>query len=226
MQDCGFTDLGFAKIDIDRKRRCGFPEVIYCADKTVEQVQQIFFHLSQREERVLATRASAKQFGAVVEKVPEAQYFAQAKIIAKGPLPERLHGRVAIVTAGSSDIPIAEEAAIVAEYLGSNVRRYYDMGVAGIHRVLAVRDELAAANAIVVVAGMDGALPSVVGGLVDKPIVAVPTSVGYGANFQGLAPLLTMLNSCSAGVAVVNIDNGFGAGYYAHIVNKGVVPGE
>ncbi|NLY55249.1 MAG: nickel pincer cofactor biosynthesis protein LarB [Firmicutes bacterium] len=225
MRDCGFTDLGFAKIDIDRKRRCGFPEVIYCAGKTADQVQEIFFHLSQREERVMATRANREHFQAVVEKVPEALYFPQAKVITKGPLPDDRQGLVAVVTAGSSDIPVAEEAAIVAEYLGSAVRRYYDMGVAGIHRVLAVRDELNTANAIVVVAGMDGALPSVVGGLVDKPVVAVPTSVGYGANFQGLAPLLTMLNSCSAGVAVVNIDNGFGAGYYAHIVNKGVVAG-
>ena len=217
----GFLDLGFAKVDTDRSRRCGFPEVIFCAGKKPDQIQQIFKELAAREVRVLATRAKLEDFQAVVEAVPEARYLEEPKIIVKGDPPPKLIGKIAIITAGSSDIPIAEEAAVVAEYMGSKVYRYYDMGVAGIHRLLAYRGEITAVNVLVVVAGMDGVLPSVVGGIVDKPIVAVPTSVGYGANFSGLAPLLTMLNSCAAGVAVVNIDNGFGAGYYAHLINQG-----
>ncbi|MBO8125671.1 MAG: nickel pincer cofactor biosynthesis protein LarB [Firmicutes bacterium] len=217
----GFVDLGFAKIDTDRKKRCGFPEVIFCAGKTPQQVKGIFQELAAMEEIVLATRATEEHYQAVRESVPEAQYLSEARIIVKGEPPRNPVGLVAVITGGSSDIPVAEEAAVVASYLGSKVVRYYDAGVAGIHRLLAFRDQMAQANAIIVVAGMDGALPSVVGGLVDKPIVAVPTSVGYGANFQGLAPLLTMLNSCSAGVSVVNIDNGFGAGYYAHLINRG-----
>lgn len=224
--DEGFIDLGFAKIDTNRKKRCGFPEVIFCAGKEPDQVQQIFHRLAATEDTVLATRATAEHFEAVYSLVPEARYYKQARIIAKGEPPQNPVGEVAVVTAGSSDIPVAEEAAIVAQYMGSKVIRYYDMGVAGIHRFLAHREEISRANAVVVVAGMDGALPSVVGGQVDKPIIAVPTSIGYGANFQGLAPLLTMLNSCAAGVAVVNIDNGFGAGYYAHLINRGATAGE
>ena len=216
-----YVDLGFARIDTARNDRQGFPEVIYCAGKTPEQCAEIMYRLRQCSDNVLATRADEKVYAAIREKVSDVKYYPQARIVTleRSPLPRDEKRTVAVVTAGTSDIPVAEEAAITAEIMGNNVTRIYDVGVAGIHRLFAQLDAIRAANVLIVVAGMEGALASVVGGLVDKPVIAVPTSVGYGANFGGLSALLGMLNSCSAGVAVVNIDNGFGAGRLASIIN-------
>ncbi len=216
-----YVDLGFARIDTARHDRQGFPEVIYCAGKTPEQCAEIMCRLSQCSENVLATRADEKVYTAIREKVSDVHYYRQAQIVAleRSPLTKDAKRTVAVITAGTSDIPVAEEAAVTAEIMGNNVTRIYDVGVAGIHRLFAQLDIIRAANVLIVIAGMEGALASVVGGLVDKPVIAVPTSVGYGANFGGLSALLGMLNSCSAGVAVVNIDNGFGAGRLASIIN-------
>ncbi len=217
-----YEDLGFAKIDYHRGLRQGFPEVIYCASKTPEQVREIFRRLAQRSPRVLATRADSIMAAAVQEVVPEARYHPLARVITKGleETPNDVCGEVAVICAGTSDLPVAEEAAITAETMGSLVTRVYDVGVAGLHRLLGEFQRFEEAKAIVVVAGMEGALASVVGGMVDKPVIAVPTSVGYGAAFGGLAALLGMLNSCASGVSVVNIDNGFGAGYTAHLIAR------
>jgi pyridinium-3,5-biscarboxylic acid mononucleotide synthase len=215
-----YEDLGFAQIDHHRGLRQGFPEVVFCQGKTVEQVCQIVQRIRATGSDVLATRASQDVFAAVHEAFPEAVYYAQgsALVVRSGDRP-RTKGMVLVVSAGTSDIPVAEEAAITAETLGSTTERLYDVGVAGIHRLLDRREKLFQARVLIVVAGMEGALASVVGGLVDKPVIAVPTSVGYGASFGGIAALLAMLNSCAAGVATVNIDNGFGAGYIAHSIN-------
>jgi len=218
--DYAYEDLGYAKVDYDRERRQGVPEVVYCAGKTPEQVKGILKKLAEHTAKnLLATRASREIFDAVKEELATAQYHETARLIAvtRG-LQERI-GRVLVVSAGTSDLPVAEEAALTAEFLGNRVERLYDAGVAGIHRLLDNREQLVSARVLIVVAGMEGALPSVVGGLVDKPVIAVPTSVGYGASFGGLAALLGMLNSCASGVAVVNIDNGFGAGYLASQIN-------
>jgi len=213
-------DLGFAKLDTHRALRRGFPEVIFSTGKTVEQIVQIFGSLARDGQQVMATRATEDVYAAIKRQHPGAVYRAEARIIlASEPSPPRTDKRVAVVSGGTSDIPVAEEAAVTAEVMGCPVDRIYDVGVAGIHRLFSARDTLLAANVLVVVAGMEGALASVVGGLVSRPIVAVPTSVGYGASFEGLAALLAMLNSCSPGVAVMNIDNGFGAGYFAATVN-------
>jgi pyridinium-3,5-biscarboxylic acid mononucleotide synthase len=215
-----YEDLGFAQIDHHRGLRQGFPEVLFCQGKTVEQVCQIAQRIRASGSDVLATRASQEVFAAVQVLFPEAVYHAQARIIVlRSEQRPDTKGVVLVVSAGTSDIPVAEEAAITAETLGSTTGRLYDVGVAGIHRLLDRREQLFQARVLIVVAGMEGALASVVGGLVDKPVIAVPTSVGYGASFGGIAALLTMLNSCAAGVATVNIDNGFGAGYIAHIIN-------
>ena len=221
LQQLQYTDLGFARLDNDRAERQGFPEVVYCAGKTTEQCVQIMLVLSERNDNVLATRASAEVYAAVKEKLSDAVYYADARIIAleRKPLPKDEKRVIAVVTAGTSDIPVAAEAAVTAQIMGNKVECIYDVGVAGIHRLFAQLDKLRSANVLIVVAGMEGALASVVGGLVDKPVIAVPTSVGYGANFGGLSALLGMLNSCSAGVATVNIDNGFGAGRLASIIN-------
>jgi hypothetical protein len=212
-----FEDLGFAKLDHHRSLRCGFPEVIFCQGKTVEQVVAIFERMAPHGHAILATRASAEVFEAVFAKHPDAVYHPAARaVVLASPDPcVPYEGLVAIVSAGTSDQPVAEEARVTAEIMGCRCRTFYDVGVAGIHRLLAHAEDLSRATVTIVVAGMEGALASVVGGLVDMPVIAVPTSVGYGASFQGLAPLLTMLNSCAAGVAVVNIDNGFGAGCLA-----------
>jgi NCAIR mutase (PurE)-related protein len=219
-----FEDLGFARLDTHRKLRTGVPEVLYCASKTVEQVVAIFERLHAHHSFVIGTRASAEQYAAVVERFPEAVLHSPARIIElreqPRPEPPENAGTVLVISAGTADLPVAEEAAVTAEVLGSRVERLFDCGVAGLHRLLGSREQLDRARAIVVVAGMDGALPSVVGGLVEQPVVAVPTSVGYGASFNGIAALLTMLNSCASGVAVVNIDNGFGAGFYAHLIAR------
>jgi len=215
-----FEDMSFAHIDHHRHLRHGMPEVIYCEGKTLEQVVGISRSMLKAGSDILATRASEEVYKAVKKLDRRAIYHkASRAIVIQGKKMALTKGIVLVLTAGTSDIPVAEEAAVTAGMLGSTVQTVYDVGVAGIHRVLSKRETLDSARVIVVVAGMDGALPSVVGGLVDKPVIAVPTSVGYGAGFQGLAPLLTMLNSCASGIAVMNIDNGFGAGVLAHRIN-------
>jgi NCAIR mutase (PurE)-related protein len=213
-------NLGFARTDNHRALRQGFPEVIFCEGKTVAQIAAIASRILERHGTLLATRATPEMFGAVKATAPRAKYHPLSRaIVVKPSQPAPPVGHVLVLSAGTSDIPVAEEAAVTADVLGSRVETLYDVGVAGLHRILDKQAALDAARVLVVVAGMDGVLPSVVGGLVSKPVIAVPTSVGYGASFQGLAALLTMLNSCAAGVAVVNIDNGFGAGVLAHRIN-------
>lgn len=216
-----FTDLGFARVDTDRKRRCGFPEVIYCQGKTPADVVAISRTILQHDQVMLGTRASEEQFKAVVSEFPQARYHPRGRCITieNQPLPKN-KGSVGVLCAGTSDLPVAEEAVVTLEIFGNHVEKIFDVGVAGIHRLLHERDRLETCNALVVVAGMEGALPSAVAGLVSKPIIAVPTSVGYGASFGGLAALLGMLNSCGSGVTVVNIDNGFGAAYAAATINR------
>lgn len=214
-------DAGFAKIDHHRSLRIGMPEVIYAAGKTPEQVAEIFLRMSRSGESVLATRASSDAWHAVHRAVPEAVYHTMARIIGlKGNAALPQAHKIAVVSAGTSDMPVAEEAALTAEYMGIAVDRVYDVGVAGLHRILAQQNVLRNASAVIVCAGMEGALPSVVGGLVGVPVIAVPTSVGYGAAFGGVAALLGMLNSCSPNVTVVNIDNGFGAAYIATMIAR------
>jgi pyridinium-3,5-biscarboxylic acid mononucleotide synthase len=214
-----YEEAGFAKIDHHRRLRTGLPEVIYSAGKTAEQVGEIFFRMAAMGGDVLATRADEAAFAAVRALVPEAQYHSVARIISlRQGAPAEGGAVVAVLCAGTSDLPVAEEAAVTAEAMGGTVRRIYDVGVAGLHRLLAQREELRQAEVVIVCAGMEGALPSVVGGLVGAPVIAVPTSVGYGASFGGLAALLGMLNSCSPNVTVVNIDNGFGAAYVASMI--------
>jgi NCAIR mutase (PurE)-related protein len=221
LRDLPYEDLGFARLDSHRSIRKGFPEVVFCPGKSVEQVVEIIGRLREREGRVMAARADRTVADAVCRQFPDAVYHEAARILVLGePAQKAGKGTVLVVSAGTADIPVAEEAAVTAETLGSTVERLYDVGVAGIHRLLDKRHTLFSANVLIVVAGMDGALPSVVTGLVSRPVIAVPTSIGYGASFGGLAALLTMLNSCAPGVSVVNIDNGFGAGYMAHLVNQ------
>jgi pyridinium-3,5-biscarboxylic acid mononucleotide synthase len=219
--DSAFIDLGFARVDVDRRRRTGFPEVIFGQGKTPAEVAQIAQVILEREPVLLATRISRAQFDAVQAKFPAAVFHKRARCltIEHAPL-ARLKLPIAVVAAGTSDLPVAEEAAITLEIFGNNVERVYDAGVAGLHRLLVETDRLRECGAIIVVAGMEGALPSVVAGLVNKPVIAVPTSTGYGASFGGLAALLGMLNSCGSGVTVVNIDNGFGAAYAAATINR------
>lgn len=214
-----YDDLGFAKVDHCRHLRQGFPEVVYCAGKTPEQVVKILASLATTEQNILATRASKEIFEQVAKFFPQAIYHEQARLIVIKRKDVKARGCILVISAGTSDLPVAEEAALTAEIMGNKVERLYDVGVAGIHRLLVNQELLFKAKVIIVVAGMEGALASVVGGLVDKPVIAVPTSIGYGANLGGLAALLTMLNSCAAGVSVVNIDNGFGAGYMASLIN-------
>jgi NCAIR mutase (PurE)-related protein len=216
-----YSDLGFARIDHHREVRTGYPEIVYCAGKTVEQVKEIFRVMAERENNIFGTRANDEMFDAVKEILPEAVFYRVARIISV----RRKHtgipdSKIAVVTAGTSDIPVAEEAAVTAELLGNNVVRIYDAGVAGIHRLVDKLPEIKNCRVVIVIAGMEGALASVVGGLVDIPVIAVPTSVGYGANFGGISALLAMLTSCSSGVTVVNIDNGFGAGFSASMINR------
>jgi len=219
LKNLPYEDLGFAKIDHHRHLRKGFPEVIYCEGKTPEQISHIAYRISRNGHDVLATRADRKAYLAVKKGLKDAVFHQTAKIISVQKEPRRLvAGSVALITAGTADLPVAEEAAITAEFLGLKVERLFDVGVAGIHRLLRNMKKIDKAQVIIVIAGMEGALPSVVGGLVDKPVIAVPTSVGYGSSFKGLAALLTMLNSCAPGVAVVNIDNGFGAAVMAYTI--------
>ena len=216
-----FEDLGFAKVDHHRALRVGMPEVIFCQGKTPAQVAEIFQKLAKHKTNVLATRASREQFVAVKKKIRGAAYKEAGRAIVHEQ-DETKYGKglITIVSAGTSDIPVAEEAVVTAELMGNDVARIYDVGVAGIHRLLAHREAISRSRVLVVCAGMEGALPSVVGGLVGVPVIAVPTSVGYGAAFQGMAALLGMMNSCASNVTVVNIDNGFGAGYVASLINR------
>ena len=216
-----FEDLGFAKVDHHRALRVGMPEIILGEGKTPAQVAGIFARLAKQGGNILATRVSEKQFAAIKKKVRGAEYrdLARAVVLERDPT-KYGKGIIAVVSAGTSDIPVAEEAVVTAELMGSEVEHFYDVGVAGIHRLLANREALTRARVVIVCAGMEGALPSVVGGLVGVPVIAVPTSIGYGASFKGLAALLGMLNSCASNVSVVNIDNGFGAGYVASLINR------
>lgn len=216
-----FESLGYATIDHHRSLRCGAPEVIYCPGKTTGQVVEIFGRLARQGQNVLATRASEEVYEAVAAKFPEAKFEELARaVVLRQQEVEQSGGYIALVSAGTSDLPVAEEARVTAELLGQEVVTIYDVGVAGLHRLLGRSEELQSANVVIVVAGMEGALASVVGGLVGAPVIGVPTSVGYGTSFGGVAPLLTMLNSCAAGVCVVNIDNGFAAGHLAAIINR------
>lgn len=216
-----YDELGFASLDIHREKRTGFPEVIYGEGKTLEQVQLIFDKLVSINSVVLATRVTEEMGLAIINKYPTAEYSKTARTVLwrKDPLP-KFKGYVAIVCAGTSDLPVAEEAAVTVKAMGSKAELICDVGVAGLHRLINKIDLIRNANVVIVVAGMEGALPSVIGGLVAKPIIAVPTSVGYGANFKGLSALLGMLNSCANGITVVNIDNGYGAGYQAGLINR------
>lgn len=221
IEDLPYKDLGFAKIDNHRELRVGYPEVIYCEGKTVEQVKIIIEFMLTKENNILATRANEKMYEAVKAVCPEAKYNPLGRTITIRMREEVLtDSYIAIVAAGTSDMPVVEEAAETAILLGNRVEKIMDVGVAGIHRLFSKIDIIRGAKVVIVVAGMEGALASVIGGLVDKPVIAVPTSVGYGANFGGLAALLSMLNSCASGITVVNIDNGFGAAYSASIINK------
>ncbi|MBQ2288229.1 MAG: nickel pincer cofactor biosynthesis protein LarB [Lachnospiraceae bacterium] len=215
-----YEDLGFAKLDHHRALRSGFGEVIYCAGKTTEHLVRIFQSFAERKSNCLGTRATKEQYEAVREVMPEAVYEELSRTIYLQYKVPKLEGRIAVCTGGTSDIPVAEEAARTAEFFGCYVDRIYDVGVAGIHRLLSKTELIRKANCVVAIAGMEGALAGVIAGLVDKPVIAVPTSVGYGANMQGMSALLTMINSCAEGVAVVNIDNGFGAGYLSAQINR------
>jgi len=215
-----YQDLGFAKIDTHRELRRDYPEVIFCPGKTPEQIVHIAKRMRENKSVVMAARADREVYQAIKNSLPEVRYFEKAKIAVLGERKEKAgFHTILVVSAGTADMPVAEEAAVTAEIMNNKVDRLYDVGVAGIHRLFENKDRLFSANVLVVVAGMEGALPSVVGGLVNKPVIAVPTSVGYGASFKGVSALLTMLNSCAPGIAVVNIDNGFGAGYMASLIN-------
>ena len=216
-----YEDLGFAKIDTHRTIRTGYPEVIYSKGKTTTQILKILKAMSNHNQNILATKADKETYNAIKNQYPDAEYNEPAKtIVIKKQTLKPKKGKILIITAGTSDIPIAEEARVTAELMGNKTEKLYDIGVAGIHRLLDNKEKIFTATVIIVIAGMDGALPSVIGGLARAPVIAVPTSVGYGASFEGIAPLLTMLNTCAPGVVTVNIDNGFGAGYFASVINR------
>ncbi len=220
LKDLPYEDLGYAKLDHHRKLRSGFGETIFCQGKPDSYLQEIFLKFYERDGEVLATRASKEQYALIHSLVPEAVYDPISRII-KVEKPDKEHtGCVAVCTGGTADIPVAEEAAQTAEYFGTKVDRIYDVGVAGIHRLLSQRERLGKANCIIAIAGMEGALGTVIAGMAEAPVIAVPTSVGYGASFHGLSALLTMINSCANGISVVNIDNGYGAGYIATQINR------
>ncbi len=216
----GIDDLGFASLDLSRNKRNGFPEIIYGEGKTKEQIEQIIHSLEKENLPVLATRVNSEKGRYLLEKIPHGFYYETARAFVVHPTPIQSEHYIAVVTAGTSDMPVAEEAAITAETFGNPVKRIYDVGVAGIHRLFNRLDDIRGASVIIVIAGMEGALVSVVAGLVDVPVIAVPTSVGYGSNLQGLTTLMSMLTSCASGVTVVNIDNGFGAAYSASMINQ------
>ncbi len=216
-----YSDLGYAKIDHQRELRTGYPEIVYCEGKTIKQVSGIFEHISENGDNIIGTRASKEKFDSVKEVISSAVWYEDARIISVVNKDIKMQDKpIAVITAGTSDHPVAEEAAVTAELLGNRVNRIYDAGVAGIHRLVDKLPLIRESKVVIVIAGMEGALASVVGGLVDSPVIAVPTSVGYGANFSGVSALLAMLTSCASGVSVVNIDNGFGAGFNASIINR------
>ncbi|MCK5595236.1 nickel pincer cofactor biosynthesis protein LarB [bacterium] len=216
-----YHELGFAKVDTDRDLRVGTGEVILCKGKTLSQIVKIAQVILEASNKLLATKANSEIFKAIKSKWSKAVFHKEASIITVNKFhKKKTNKKILILTAGTADIPVAEEASVTAEFLGNKVEKIYDVGVAGIHRLFKNLDEIRSANVIIVAAGMDGALASVVGGITSKPVIGVPTSVGYGASFSGIAPLLTMLNSCAEGVVVVNIDNGFGAGYFASLINN------
>ena len=215
-----FEEMGYAKLDTDRKARTGFAGVVFCSGKADSHLLQIYGRIYQKEGEVLGTRASAEQYRLVKEEFPKVQYDPISRILKIEKRDKVRTGKIAVCTAGTADIPVAEEAAQTAEFFGTSVERVYDVGVSGLHRLLSRLEVIRQANCVVAVAGMEGALASVIGGLVEKPVIAVPTSVGYGANMHGLSALLTMINSCANGIAVVNIDNGYGAGYMATQINR------
>jgi len=217
----GFIDLGHTRVDTSRLQRVGFPEVVLCQSKNEKEIQEIAEELYRHNGFVLLTRANEEQFKLIKTRFQDTVFHAEARVIVVGkPMEQR--GKVSVLSGGTSDRKVAEEASVTAQVLGCHVNRFYDVGVAGIHRILAYKNDLKDSNAIVAVAGMEGALPSVVAGLFGIPVIGVPTSIGYGANLGGITPLLTMLNSCAPGICVVNIDNGFGAGYLAALINKKV----
>ncbi|WP_122640445.1 nickel pincer cofactor biosynthesis protein LarB [Romboutsia sp. Marseille-P6047] len=222
LKDLPYEDIGYANIDHHRKIRTGYPEVIYCEGKNDDQIIGIIERMTQKNSNILGTRCRKETYNKVKQIYPNAEYEDISKIlkIQNHDIENNGKGKIVVITGGTSDIPVADEAYYTAKFLGNTVERIYDVGVAGIHRLLSKKHIIESARVIIAVAGMEGALPSVVGGLVDVPIIAVPTSVGYGANFGGLSSLLTMLNSCASGISVVNIDNGFGAGYLASMINK------
>jgi len=216
-----YEDLKFAKVDTHRELRKGFPETIFCQGKTIPQILKVVKAMSKRNHNILATKANKKIFNALKKVYKDAEFNELAKtiVIKKKNLISK-KGKILVITAGTSDIPVAEEAIVTAELMGNKVEKAYDVGIAGIHRLFDIKDKIFNSNVIIVIAGMEGALASIVAGLTSKPVIAVPTSVGYGACFKGIAPLLTMMNSCAEGVVVVNIDNGFGAGYFANLINR------
>ena len=216
----GIDDIGFASLDLSRNKRNGFPEIIYGEGKTKEQIEKIIESLEKENLPVLATRVDSEKGQYLLEKIPHGFYYETARAFVVNPSPIHSEYYIAVVTAGTSDMPVAEEAAITAETFGNPVKRIYDVGVAGIHRLFNRLDDIRGASVVIVIAGMEGALVSVVAGLVDVPVIAVPTSVGYGSNLQGLTTLMSMLTSCASGVTVVNIDNGFGAAYFASMINQ------
>lgn len=217
-----FEDLGFARVDHHRSLRKGFPEVIWGEGKTSSQITSIMKQMKKKWQNILITRLEEKKAKAIQKVFPKSRYYPRSRVLTYHTHPVKIEGKgtILVITAGTTDIPVAEEAAVTARFMGNRVETLYDVGVAGIHRLLSEREKLEAARVLIVAAGMEGALPSVVGGLVDRPVIAVPTSVGYGTSFGGVTALLAMLNSCASGVAVVNIDNGFGAGYMASLINR------
>jgi len=219
LENLPFLDLGFAKIDTHRELRMDAPEAIYCMNKTPSQIIRIMEKMKP-DSNIIATRVSEESLKKIKDNFPEAEIYPDANLVFIGTFPEKTIGKIIIITAGTSDIPVARESEITARSMGVKVETFFDVGISGIHRILDIRDKLKEADVLIVIAGMEGALPSVVAGLIDTPIIAVPTSVGYGASFKGIAPLLTMLNSCAPGVSVVNIDNGYSAGFFAAAVIK------
>ena len=222
LKDLPFEDIGVANIDHHREIRRGAPEVIFGQGKKTEDIIEIMKRMREKDERILVTRLSDEKADKIIGEFPESTYYERSKALTLSRKPADIFGRgtILVICAGTSDIPVAEEASVTAAFMGNEVETINDVGVSGLHRLLAKKKTLKKAEVLIVVAGMEGALPSVVGGLVDKPVIAVPTSVGYGASFGGIAALLGMLNSCASGVTVVNIDNGFGAGYAASIINR------
>lgn len=220
LRNLPYADLGYAKLDLHRRLRSGFPETVYCQGKPDAYLPEIFERLYQENGEVLGTRATEHQYELVKKKLPEIVWDPISKLLYLEPEGKKRSGLIAVCTAGTADIPVAEEAAGVAAFFGGRVERFYDVGVAGIHRLLSKREQIAKANCVIAIAGMEGALGTVIAGMVENPVIAVPTSVGYGASFQGLSALLTMLNSCANGISVVNIDNGYGAAYLASQINR------